>query len=341
MSLIHQALTRPVVLPHRTSRFNPLRRTLRSNIELHWWAVALVASLLTAVVVWAPWQARLKAENSATADKLMVATTLTTAQRPPSDTPQSLPATTPISATEPLAAPSREPSALANEEPSALANEEPAALPNKEISTLADEEPVTVRYEKPTTRPERSTPAVPIEQASPTVQSVTAAPEPATPAQTDHDVRISVDSSHQRQVQAALSNGDMALAEMTLHRWIGEQPNAVQPRLWLAKLLLSQNRLDAIEALLDGQTSIEARGLLALWHERAGRPALAVTLYEQLAKEQPQHSAWQLNWAINAENSGQLALARLLYHTYLNKFAAENPTLTAFANNRVRSLEMP
>lgn len=133
----------------------------------------------------------------------------------------------------------------------------------------------------------------------------------------------------------------MALAETLLRRWISDQPNAAAPRLWLAKLLLSQDRLVAIDALLDGQTSIEARALLGLWHEKADRPALAAALFEQLAREQPEHSDWQLHWAINAENSGQLALARLLYHTYVDKFAAENPSLTAFANSRVRSLEMP
>ncbi|PTY39014.1 hypothetical protein BGP77_09695 [Saccharospirillum sp. MSK14-1] len=172
-------------------------------------------------------------------------------------------------------------------------------------------------------------------------QPTQAAPSAEPLAQTPGQSRIQLDTGHQDSVQQALSNGEWAEAEMTLRRWIAEQPNADQPRLWLAKLLLSQDRLDAIGALLDGQNDNEARALLAVWHEKSGRPEQAVTLFEQLARAQPRHSAWQLHWAINAENSGQLAQARLLYQTYLDRFAADNPSLTAFAEQQIRSLERP
>ncbi|MFG1497631.1 hypothetical protein ABMA57_13440 [Saccharospirillum sp. HFRX-1] len=177
---------------------------------------------------------------------------------------------------------------------------------------------------------------------APSTAATQPAPAPAEP-QPDAatDTRIRLDTDHQDEVQQALSNDDLAGAEMALRRWISEQPGAAQPRLWLAKLLLAEDRLDAIGALLEGQTGIEARGLLAVWHEKAGRPDRAVVLFEQLAREQPRHGAWQLHWAINAENSGQLAQARLLYQTYLHKFAADNPSLTAFADQRIRSLERP
>lgn len=322
MSRIHQALTRTLPTPNNASRFNPLRRSNPANTNRLWWLIAALALVLTALVIWAPWQSSktVMATDPATLMVQSAPQSSSGAQpRPqiPEPAPEPVPQP-PATVTAAVATPTEaaEPSASREADSPRRKAEQPSPV-------TAAKTPVTTATGEPT--------PVPAPAPAPTE----AQPDAAT------DTRIRLDTDHQDQVQQALSNDDLAGAEMALRRWISEQPGAAQPRLWLAKLLLAEDRLDAIGALLEGQTGIEARGLLAVWHEKAGRPNQAVVLFEQLAREQPRHSAWQLHWAINAENSGQLAQARLLYQTYLDKFAADNPSLTAFADQRIRSLERP
>ena len=324
MSRIHQALTRTAPTPKNSSRFNPLHRSNPASSNLLWWLVAALALSLTAVVIWAPWQDGANPTMPAAPISPLVQSA---PQRPSSDEPPML--KTP----EPLIPVS---SAAAVEAAAALPTT-PEPAPSDKTDTPAPaataQPPLTTASAEPTPAPTAPTPA--------NTEAIQPAPAQIEPQPVIADTRIRRDTDHQDQVQRALANGELAEAEMTLRRWIAEQPDAAQPRLWLAKLLLAQDRLDAIGALLDGQSSNEARALLAVWHEKAGRPEQAVVLFEQLARDQPRHSAWQLHWAINAENSGQLALARLLYQTYLDRFAADNPNLTAFADQRIRSLERP
>lgn len=324
MSRIHQALTRTAPTANSTSRFNPLRRSNPAGPNRLWWLVAALALVLTTLVIWAPWQG--------TKPTLPAEAVSTLAQSAPQPSNEAPPVSTPTPAPQPTAA---TPAAVATPAKAiAPASGRDAEEPNPAAPAQT---PATPLVDEPPPTPSAATASNTEAAAAPT-QTATAAAASVEPRA---DTRIQLDTDHQDAVQRALSNGDLAAAEMTLRRWIGEQPDADQPRLWLAKLLLAQDRLDAIGALLDGQTSSAARALLAVWHEKAGRPAQAVVLFEQLAREQPRHSAWQLHWAINAENSGQLALARLLYQTYLDRFAADNPSLTAFADQRIRSLERP
>lgn len=314
MSLIHQALTRPLPALSRASRYNPLHRRAPTHAGLQWWALALIAVALSGVLLWAPWQTQTVAAQPV-ANVIVDAAIHETANN---ETPQPPPPMAETISPTPAEPPTPS-SEVALAQNSAQATPPPA--PRSTTQTSAPPEPVSAASASP----------------KPTLERVQSQSQPE-PAET---TLVSVNNRRQDRVQAALEVGNMAQAEAELRQWITASPNAEQPRLWLAKLLLSQARFDAVGAVLAGQSSFEARGLLALWHERAGRPAMAVELFEQLARAQPRQGQWQLHWAINAENSGQLALARLLYHTYLTQFEADNPALTAFANERVRSLEEP
>lgn len=111
-----------------------------------------------------------------------------------------------------------------------------------------------------------------------------------------------------------------------------------EPRIWLAKLYLNQGDADQAEALLIGLQSNEALGLRGLILEQSGRYADAARVFEALTREEASNPQWWLHWAINLENSGRLAEARLLYQTYLEQFSAHNARLTAFATERYRAL---
>jgi len=331
MSRIHQALTRTLPTPKSASRFNPLHRSNTARSNLLWWVIAALALILSALVIWAPWHGGATPvmptkplDSSAQSPPQQLVGDGQPTLKTPAQTPEPSPALNP--ALQPPATPT---ASVAT--PSMAAEPSPSREVEQPTPVAAAKTPVTTVRDEP----------APIARATVGTAVTEAAPQPVTSFDATVDTRIQLDTDHQDQVQQALSNGDLAGAEMALRLWISEQPSAAQPRLWLAKLLLAEDRLDAIGALLEGQTGNEARGLLAVWHEKAGRPNRAVVLFEQLAREQPRQGAWQLHWAINAENSGQLAQARLLYQTYLDKFAADNPSLTAFADQRIRSLERP
>ncbi|WP_108126054.1 tetratricopeptide repeat protein [Saccharospirillum mangrovi] len=327
MSRIHQALTRPLPAPRAASGFNPLSDTKRAHGQ-YWWLVAVVALALAVILLWAPWQHRVTPEPPLT---------------PPPDT-----AVLPVLPALPESLSSLVPELQASLQTlQAEPSDTLALLPSRRAipaTVMMPEQPPVPTATEPKPTPVKTTvsqPPPPAETAPETpIEPPIAPPQPTLNSEPNTTV-TRIEDRWQDQVQAALADNQLALAEQSLRAWIAEAPEAAQPRVWLAKLLLSQDRLDAIGALLEGQNSVEAQGLLALWHEKAGRPEQAAVLFEQLTRAQPTHGAWQLHWAINAENSGQVAQAVRLYHNYLNRFAADNPRLTAFANNRVRSLETP
>lgn len=318
MSLIHQALTRPYPATQRRSGFNPLRRRSLPGRGLHWWGLALVALTLAGALLWSGGWAPVAEPTTVEPVTIVLpkpnrpAPAKPAAVQAPETTQTQAPAkreTTPVEA--------------------AAATEQPAPVPT---ATATEPEPSQPTLAQPEPAPQ------PVAQAQPPARQnagSAAAPVAATTAV------ASADSDFQLRVQNAIAANDLSSAEQQLRAWIATEPAADQPRLWLAKILLSQQRLGAIAALLDGRNSVEARGLRALWHEKAGRPEQAAALFEQLARDEPGQGQWRLHWAINAENSGQLAQARLLYQTYLDDFAAANPSLTAFAQDRMRSLESP
>lgn len=82
--------------------------------------------------------------------------------------------------------------------------------------------------------------------------------------------------------------------------------------------------------------SSEALALIGVVYERTERYAQAADLFEKLYRSQPFESQWLLFWAINSENSQQLAKARQLYQTYLEQFSQEDEALRQFAAQRLQ-----
>ena len=111
------------------------------------------------------------------------------------------------------------------------------------------------------------------------------------------------------------------------------------PRTWLAKIYVNNGFYNAAEPLLNSVNTTEAKGLLGLVYERTNRPALAAVTFEELFRSQPNQGKWLLFWAINAENTGELAKSATLYQNYLKGFALEDANLRTFAENRLRVLQ--
>lgn len=140
-------------------------------------------------------------------------------------------------------------------------------------------------------------------------------------------------------VQRALDRDRIDHAVILLNEWIRQIPDASLPRVWLAKIHLANQRLEAANRLLEEQTSVEAIGLRGLILEKTERYFEAAVLFEHLTRAEPDNARWWLHWAINLENAGSLAQARLLYQTYLDEFSAYNASLTGFARQRYQALE--
>ena len=142
----------------------------------------------------------------------------------------------------------------------------------------------------------------------------------------------------QQQVEGYLAAGEDERAEAVLKTWITAQPKNPQPRIWLARIYIHNGVYRSAEPLLRGLNSNDARALLGVIYERTNRPQVAMQTFEALYRAQPDNSRWLLFWAINSENAGQLANANALYQTYLQQFSADDPQLTSFAQQRLRSI---
>lgn len=252
--------------------------------------------------------------------------------------------------------------------PSARVFKEPAPKPEAAVDPAETSEPVPTSNHrgaqsgavKPET-PIKAAPALVSDNAQPEIRSSTtgqsdvAEQRPAeatptrsaevkkieTPSASQAPVRITHPGPEQRElaVQEALDRNRIQKAESLLTAWISESPQAALPRVWLAKIHLSNHRFEDAEALLDGLTTVEALGLRGLLLEKTERYGQAAAVFEHLARTEPNNPKWWLHWAINQENNGRLARARLLYQTYLEEFSAYNASLTAFASQRYQALE--
>jgi len=138
------------------------------------------------------------------------------------------------------------------------------------------------------------------------------------------------------QVEQHIKSGEIEKAEAVLKQWIGASPNDSAPRIWLARIYINNGFYQAAEPLLRNLTSTDAKGLLGIVYERTNRPAYAASLFEELYRANPENGRWLLFWALNAENSGQLAKSSTLYQNYLNVFSFEDAKLTGFAEKRLR-----
>ena len=142
----------------------------------------------------------------------------------------------------------------------------------------------------------------------------------------------------QQQVEQAVSVGAIEQAEAILKQWLGAAPNDPVPRIWLARIYIGNGFYRAAEPLLSNPTDSETKALLGLVYERTARPQLAAELFEELYRVSPENGRWLLFWAINSENSGQLAKSRTLYQTYLTLFGSEDETLTQFSQQRLTTI---
>lgn len=349
MSLMHQALDQPAASGQsRRSGYNPLQRSTERT-GAFWWIIALVALLMAlAVLAWPHWrstpaslplaQAAQGEESLAAAEPMQIATTAipeATYQQPADKVSELQPAP------EPAPADADKAPALPS------TNRETPAVP----ATAAEPEAVV---SQPT--PEQVAVAPPVPAPAPAPARVEAIPNPAdnppnsvaaaqdspeaTPTQANSSVASAAPkhAGERQAVQTAIGQGNLEQAQQRLRAWINREPQLEEPRIWLAKLYLNLADADQAEALLIGLQSNEALGLRGLILEQSGRYADAARVFEALTREEASNPQWWLHWAINLENSGRLAEARLLYQTYLEQFSAHNARLTAFATERYRAL---
>ena len=143
----------------------------------------------------------------------------------------------------------------------------------------------------------------------------------------------------QQNITTHIANGDIEKAEAELKQWIGASPNDTVPRVWLAKIYINNGFYQAAEPLINQSADKEAQALLGVVYERTNRPALAATMFEGLYRSHPSEGKWLLFWAVNAENSGQVAKSLVLYQNYLQVFSVEDVKLSQFAEQRVNTLQ--
>lgn len=143
----------------------------------------------------------------------------------------------------------------------------------------------------------------------------------------------------QKDIQNHIVNGNISQAEVQLKQWIGAIPADPTPRIWLARIYINKGLHQAAEPVLSGlKDNTEANALLGIVYEKTNRPTLAANVFEQLYRNHPENNRWLLFWAVNSENSRELAIAKTLYQNYLERFASVDAALAQFAQSRLQAL---
>lgn len=361
MSLMHQALDQSAAPGQsRRSRYNPMQRR-SEHTGVFWWIVALVALLMAlALLAWPYWR------------PIPAVLSPVQAQAAPAEESRTAPAKSPgLAAAEP-ASERIQPTSMAstagtNQQPvnplrvsaPESANTDPTPALPTHTDSLRDTSAVAATAADPEAVVSQPTPeevALAPPAPTPTPARIEALPEsadtPADPAISERaspqtttarsgssvTAAVARHASARQAVQTAIGQGDLDQAQQRLRTWINREPQLEEPRIWLAKLHLNQGGADQAEALLIGLQSNEALGLRGLILEQSGRYTDASRVFEALTRDEASNPQWWLHWAINLENSGRRAEARLLYQTYLEQFSAHNARLTAFATERYRAL---
>jgi len=221
---------------------------------------------------------------------------------------------------------------------------------NKPVPTVAKATAPVVQTAKVRLAPLPATKAVAVPVAAPSAPKANTPKKAAevTDSATDADPAATLpprgsviqDSKNlwQQQVEQAVAAGAIEQAEATLKQWLGAAPNDPVPRIWLARIYIGNGFYRAAEPLLSNPIDSETKALLGLVYERTARPQLAAELFEELYRVSPENGRWLLFWAINSENSGQLAKSRTLYQTYLTLFGSEDEALTQFSQQRLTTI---
>ncbi|HET8902556.1 MAG TPA: tetratricopeptide repeat protein [Saccharospirillum sp.] len=375
MSLMHHALDRPAT-PGQTNGngYNPLQRNAGRSAMV-WWVITGLALLITlALLAWPRWRPAAEPPIPALVQPQPTEVSLPTpavtntvavapvASEPESATEEPALETSPaaMDRPEPTAPPEKQFQAPAPSEPEPSASpqaspeqqvspEQPAVAETREQPRQPDVEQAIAEAQQPVAEPTAPSPAeaLPAPADTPNNATVTQADAnrsteavAAADTQSSSSVATAVpqhDTARQA-VQSAIGRGDLTQAQQLLQSWINREPRLEEPRIWLAKVYLSRGARQEAEALLVGLESTEALGLRGLVLEQTERYADAARIFEALTRKEARNPQWWLHWAINMENSGRLAEARLLYQTYLEQFSSHNARLTAFATERYRAL---
>ena len=196
------------------------------------------------------------------------------------------------------------------------------AIPQTTVAAEANTETINPKNNTTATTPTPTTDA-----ATPSLQEQTASV-------------ISVSTNTwQENVTAYIANGEIEQAEAELKRWISASAKDAVPRIWLAKIYINNGVYRAAEPLIETINNNEAKALLGIVYERTSRPALAAVLFEELYRADSSEGKWLLFWALNTENSGQLAKSLALYQNYLQVFPTDDANLSNFAQQRVRVIQ--
>ena len=353
MSVIHKALREADDNRQQNSKaqFNPLWKTeKKTNPSFLLYSVALLFFIgAIALFIWPTDDTALtptSLSNSTTSneiddEKVIEASTTEAAAKTPVEIKEtaSLPA-----AVESLQIPESEPTgqvetASANEstpdESDELVNtSETQTTAAKPVQSLAERQ--TVKSEKSNTPAESSSRQT--TQDTPSNIEPTRQNSSASNVANNQSVIRSATDQWQQQIEQHISNGEIEKAELILKQWISTQPRDATPRIWLAKIYVNNGFYQAAEPLVSDIKHPEAQGLLGIIYERTARPAQASNVFEALYRSAPEEGKWLLFWAINTENSGQLAKSTALYQNYIQVFSDDDVNLTAFASQRLKAI---
>lgn len=354
MSAIHQALQKAEQHPSEPLTdldYNPLAShsiTPKQKSPNSWlyWALAILFIALVPVVLFWPTPATLKlAENEKEPSELAIA------EVPQENNAESTLAETTVNQDneQPLQATLEAPPELVSEPPAAAATTATTAtteVNQKAVTeTIKTEEPpaeTSVANTKPKATPEKSSAAA---KSQPTiVNSVTNKPAASEPTQSNaasaqaSDV-VTVSAQHwQSKVETHIANGDIERAESVLKQWISASPNDDAPRIWLARIYISNNLYRPAETLINEVNSNEALALKGVIYEKTQRFMLAAEQFSELFNREPDSGRWLIMWAVNTENSGQQSRAIGMYKAFIDNFNYEDPQLVRFAQQRLQTL---
>lgn len=357
MSAIHQALQKAEHSPAEPltdAYYNPLASNNaapkpRDSKTLIYWVLAALFLLLVPVVLFWPLSedeqgtetqgvaseiSTPEVTPNGTNDNVLVLTQLETAEPPavleaPEESIEN--ATTPASDTEATAVVSKE---LPTTEPNASATLNSEA--NTDVKPITQSEIETQPIKSAVQTTQNTTELNPTPASKPT-QSITQAQPSESKAQ-NTDVVTASAQHWQSKVEAHIANGEIEYAEAVLKQWIGASPKDEAPRVWLARIYISNNLYRPAEALLNEISSSEALALKGVIYEKTQRFVLAAEQFSELFNREPDSGRWLIMWAVNTENSGQVSRAVGLYKAFINNFNYEDPQLVQFAQQRLQSL---
>ncbi len=345
MSIIHKALKRadPSDQIHTKSAYNPLS-SHKKNKAIQTYAYAIFGIIcVTGAIGIVTWQPTNVAPMLPNVEPTSVATEQNTSSEdslisPPQDTAE-LSTATKNSETVTVDAPEVIALAPAQAETPTPAVSVPRteAITTETTPTVIKKLAVAAKTEKPIIQPVvKKTLKTQDKVTGPTEKTSADEPKPIKKVQVS--IIKASQNQWQHQVETYIENEELEQAEAVLKQWIGAAPTDEVPRIWLARIYINNRFYQAAEPLLEPLKTIDARALLGVVYERTNRPQSAANQFEALFREQPENGRWLLFWAINGENSGQLEKSHTLYQNYVTLFPQEEPTLVAFAQQRLSTL---